>query len=134
MTVFLLTPEVRERAREVAAFARAEANWYRPGDCRLPGDIPGHVLVSGSVRAVFSWTVAPHERGLFRHLSVSVRREGRYPLPQVVWTLAHLLGFTGASPGEGGLVEDPAAAWAFDVNEEESTAVVVERVEELDGR
>ena len=36
-----------------------------------------------------------HPKGTFRHMSISVQREGRVPSPEGVWIVAQALGFTG---------------------------------------
>jgi hypothetical protein len=130
VSTFLLTGEITARAKEIAEFASKPVNWYRVGDPLIPGNVAAHVLVSGTTRAVFSWTVHPDHEGLvLRHLSVSVRREGALPLPEVVFTLAHLFGFTGANPqSEAGIVTKPAPTWQMAVNEDENTIVVQEAI------
>lgn len=129
---FFLTDAVLARAKEVVAFAEKQANWYYPGipGRTVPGDIPDHILESGTTRAVFSWTKHPeHEDIILRHMSVSVKRKGRYPRPLVVWTIAHLFGFTGAEPNDVGVVIKPAPTWKMASDETEHTVVVQESIE-----
>ena len=131
-STFRLTPAVVARAKEIVAFAEMQKNWYYPGvpGQALPGDNPEHVLKSGTTRAVFSWTRHPeHEDVILRHMSVSVQRKGRYPRPIVVWTIAHLFGFTGAEPNDVGVVIKPAPTWQMASDETKHTVVVQESIE-----
>jgi hypothetical protein len=128
MLIFPLNAEVVGFAQRIAKYSEHEDHWYRPaaGD-PPPGDRPEHVMTVGDVRAVFSWTEDPKD-GVFRHLSVSIRGEGNWPPPVLVWSLANMFGFTGANADETGVVKDRAKGWAIDVNDEEQCIVVIERV------
>jgi hypothetical protein len=50
--------------------------------------IPAAFLVTFSIET-------NHPRGTYRHMSVSVQREGRVPSRESVWMIAQALGFTG---------------------------------------
>ncbi len=114
------------RAREIVKFASQPENWYRVGETKVvPGDRSEYVLRSGTVRAVFTWTYVPKADVLFRHMTVSTNG-GRAPHPAIVWTLAHMFGFTGATLVQG-VVETPAATWVADVDPKEKCIVVQER-------
>lgn len=119
--------EAEARAKEVAAFAARPENWYKVGESTwIPGDREEYVLRSLTVRAVFSWTqVAPGD--VRRHMTISTMGP-RFPNPMVVWTLAHMFGFTGAKPNAEGLVHEPAKSWAFLPDEKEHCIVVQEKV------
>jgi len=126
---FLHMEKAQERAKEIAEYSEKSENWYKPGETTVPGDLAEHVMLNGSVRAVFCWTHVPDkDHEVRRHLSISVRGEGRYPLPPICWTLAHYFGFTGAEVGAGGLVKDPARSWAFLADEDEGCIVLQEVV------
>lgn len=127
---------VRAEVARVRAFAESSGHWYRPGSgAPAPGHDDSHVVMAGTNRAVFSWTVVPegtrgHQTGLvLRHLSVSVEGEGRYPLPLAVWTLAHHFGFTGASPDSTCLVWQQPSHWVFAPDEKEQCITVQEPIE-----
>jgi hypothetical protein len=128
MFIFPLNAEVEGYAKRIAEYAAQEDHWYRPdrGD-DSPGDHPSHVMTVGDVRAVFSWTESP-EKEVFRHLSVSLRGEDRWPPPIVVWTLARMFGFTGAEADDTGVVKRNPKGWGVDVNDEEQCIVVIEKV------
>jgi len=51
--------------------------------------IPAAYLVTFSIET-------GHPKGTFRHMSVSVQREGRVPNREAVWLIALALGFTGS--------------------------------------
>lgn len=125
----MLGPDAESEARRVREFAEKTENWYRPGPgAKVPGEDPRHVLTPGTYRAVFSWTVdqagRPH-----RHLSVSVGRPGKAPIPMVVFTIAHWLGFTGTEPDEDGIVQTFGDHWVMWMDPVENTACVSELVE-----
>ena len=82
------------------------------------------------MHATFSWTVSPKEGTVWRQLSVSVERRGRYPQPVMVWTLARYFGFLGATPDNQGLVHEKASDWGVDINQTENTLVVIQKVDE----
>jgi hypothetical protein len=78
-------------------------------------------------RVVFTITHAPeHKPQPFRHLSISVPGKD-YPNPMVVFTIAHHLGFTGAT------VEDDVATapgkWGMATDDKEHCIVVQEPYE-----
>jgi hypothetical protein len=131
-TTFVLDDGLRERCAALRRFAEQPEHWYRPGITPVPGTDRRHVVQSGDVQACFSWTVAPF--GLLRHLSVSIRawHEGHrtlYAKDEYVFTLAHLLGFTGAEPDARGIVMKPAPTWRTGMQPEEGTVVVQELIE-----
>lgn len=131
----LVLEQAAERAKEIVAYAEQPEHWYRPWlSSPVPGDLPEHVLLNGNVRAVFSWTVTPEDPAkVHRHMSVSVRAEGRFPQPAMVWTLAHYFGFTGAVVDpKSGVVLQPAPGWGFLANPEEECVVVHEVIEGVD--
>jgi len=127
MAVVLLNPKVKEWAKKIVAHAEQSDNWYRPGSGSLPGDDPAHVLHTGTVRAVFSWTSDPKTDRVYRHLSASVVGKVAFPAPEVVWTLARLFGFTGGEL-EGEAVTKPDDSWRAGINEAEKTIVLVQEV------
>lgn len=123
-SVFFMTPEVEADARRVRAHAEKPENIYRPGRMPPPGDNPAFVMMNGTYKIVFSLTQTPN--GVIRHLSVSTSAKGRLPLPVAVWTVAHLLGFTGASPDERQVVSEPGPTWGCYV-EDDAPCVVVQQ-------
>ena len=80
--------------------------------------------MTGTVRAVFSWTVI--DGGVLRHLSVSSLVGSGVPHPTIILTLAHYFGFTGAT---GAFVSEPPDDWELGIHEHEACAVVAQRVE-----
>lgn len=132
MSYFLITPELKDDLRRCREYAEAPDHWYRPGpDAVPPGDIPEHVFNSGTVRAVFSWTLIKEKT--YRHLSVSTGAPGRYPLPVVVFTLADMFGFTGGTRTEDGVVKTPAQGWGMQADQQYECIVVVQEVPDLPG-
>ncbi len=126
MASVMLLDDAKARAQEVAALAEKPENWYIVGESTwVPGDRPEYVLLSGSIRAVFSWTKFP-SGDLRRHMSVSVRGP-HYPNPIVVWSLAHYFGFTGVAMDELG-VGRTHGNWAVAVDEKEHCIVVQEEI------
>lgn len=119
MGVLLISPEIRKRAAEIAAFCMRPENWYRPGpNATVPGDMPEHVLsVPPWTRVVFSWTL--HDRELFRHLSVS--NGPSTPTPREAMTIAAWVGFTGGkvaptSSDDCPVILEPGPDWHLGLN------------------
>lgn len=137
MNFFLWSKGVERAVKDVRAHAESPENWYRPGLTPPPGESPLYQVHAGTVRVVFSWTVMPPSSNpqhppagsLLRHMTVSVHGEGRYPRPEVIWTLAHHFGFTGATPDESGLCRQIAPGWVLDKDETDKCIILQEIVE-----
>ncbi len=126
MAAFIFGERLESEVRRVREHAERSANWYVAGRSRVPGDQPAHIVCSGTVRAVFSWTV--HGSAVIRHLSVSTNSSDAYPARVIVFTLAHLFGFVGGEPTAEGLVPTAAAGWKYAVNEDDGCVVVFETI------
>lgn len=130
MRRLLIDDALREACSRLRAHAHDPAHWYRLGKSTVvPGDMPEHVLsLPEGFRVVFSVTEAPEYRPRpFRHLSVSVDGPN-YPHPIAVWTLADLLGFTGAEMTDA-VVVGPGP-WAMDIDKTEHCIVVQQPLED----
>jgi hypothetical protein len=103
--------ELELEARRIREHAEKPENYYWPDSgARAPSNDPRFVFRSGPYTFVFSLTVTAN--AIFRRLSVSTSKAGMIPQPVVVWTVAHLLGFTGAaSNAPTGVVTSPAEDW-----------------------
>lgn len=121
-----ISDETRAALGALAERAAQPANWWDPADGTIPGDIPTYVVVVGSFRVVFTWTAQRGDGHPHRHMSISTvgAPRGRVPAPPAVWTVAHMLGFTGASVDEHGVVAQPASGWALSVDPEGNCVVV----------
>ena len=131
MSYFILSPDVIESIESCRLYAEQPQHWYQVDfDERVPGEDPRHVLLSGTTKMVFSWTTKSEGDTTIvcRHLSVGVTKEGRYPPPVVVWTLASYFGFTGAQRNERGFVTEPAPDWRAMPNPEQNCVVVIQVV------
>lgn len=118
MDILDMGPAFKAAVARLRAFAEARANWYYPGVQAIAGDNPGYVLDAGTLRIVFTWTVIEHE-GVFRHLSVSTRMQSpesqRLPNQIMTFTVAHLLGFTGARMS-GEVAVAPSMTWQIETS------------------
>jgi hypothetical protein len=126
--VFEIGKHIQQQAAKIAEYAADPDHWYKVGEVDwIPGDLAEYVLISGDTRAVFTWT---HIFGsLIRHMTVSVSTPKKYPTPEVVWTLAHYFGFTGAKPEDQfQLVKEPAPDWNVGINENEGCIVVQQQI------
>lgn len=134
MGAVALGPEAERAAQAVADYAARPENWYRvsadlrPVDGWVPGDRPGHVLLNGTTRVVFSFLQVEGRERPFRYMTVSTTASGGLPNPVAVFTLAHMLGFTGAEADGAGVVLRPSRTWGLDLNRIERTVVVQEEV------
>lgn len=66
-----------------------------------------------------------HPSGVARHMSMSVEREGRAPLPEAVWMVAEELGFV------GGL--ETCAVWLEDLSDGGKAVNVVQPLRSIEG-
>lgn len=131
MSMLVIDDALKAACDRVREHAHRIENWYRiPGSDWIPGDRPEHVIMTPTgQKIVFSVTFAPaHGPRPFRFLSVSTV-SGRPPHPVLVWTIADLLGFTGAER-EGDAVVGPGR-WACGVNEDEQCVIVQEPIEDV---
>lgn len=130
MSVLLMGPELREAVARVRAHAEHRGNWYEPcvGSV-VPGDTPVHTVRSGTIKAVFTWTLTQDTR-ILRHLSVSTATGGAetYPAPLAVFTIAHLFGFTGAQADDNGLVHSSPKHWTVGGVRAEQCIMVLEEL------
>lgn len=131
MVTALLLHIAEPRAKKIAAFASRPENWYRLGETtEIPGDRPEFVLMSGTIRAVFTWTRTPEDE-VFRHMSIGILGSN-LPNPTIVWTVAHMFGFTGAKIEEG-LVHEPAQNWMVGLDLQDRCIVVQEKILDFSG-
>lgn len=94
-TALIIDDAARELIHRLVAFASDPANHYRPGPgAKTPGDDPRYVVQLASYRCVFTHTRMPDMK-LFRHLSVSVKKRGKWPHPSAITMLGELFGFAG---------------------------------------
>lgn len=131
MRSLVIDDDLRVRCADVRAFAERSENWYRYGQVDwIPGDRPEYVVRTlGGYRAVFTITYAPEQRPVpFRHLTVSVEGPS-YPNPIVVWTIAKMLGFSGAEADDD-VVATPGP-WGVALDDAEHCVVVQQPVEGL---
>lgn len=128
MTVLIFGDQLEHDTQRVRRYAEQPANWYAPGVGLLPGDTEAYTLHSGTIKAVFTWTYSGPSK-ISRHLSVSTGGRGKYPSTVVVATLAHMLGFTGATADDHGVVYQlPDDGWDMGINDAEETVVIVQDV------
>jgi len=115
----VIDDEAKAKVARVVAYAMDHP--YRKGQ-PPPGDNPSHVAELDTYTAVFSFT---HARGkVFRHLTVSVPAEGKYPHPVATFTIAQLFGFTGYNDKE----PFKPGPWLVGVNHEERCVSLMEAI------
>lgn len=128
--VFILGKKTRRQLSELAARAAVPANWYRPGPgAAVPGDLAKYTEYIGTCRIAFSWTVDRTGKP-WRHLSISTYLGG-LPDPTIVFTVAEMLGFTGAVVDVHGFVTAEGAkdaGWAVHHDERANAIVVAQSV------
>ncbi len=120
MGFLILGEEFDKRIKEIVEYSQIEANWYRPGQTPIPGDVSDHVLVSGMYLAVFSYTV--FRGSVYRMLSVSCAIPGRLPSTGIVTQLAIEFGFT---PNQ--------ETWIKGISHGEGVLLVAEKVQDVEG-
>lgn len=132
--VFTIDDLVINKIREIRKYAEAPKRRYKATQYSKMslGRDPGYILSAGDVRAVFSMTqIDPGN--IYRHLSVNViyNSESHYPVAEVVYTLAHLFGFTGGKVNESGLVMEKCRDWDIETDESEKTIMVTQKISTL---
>ena len=129
---FVVDDALKEACRCLREHAEKTENWYVIGKSAwVPGDRPEYVVQTEfGFQFVFTITHVPEYSKLpYRHMTISVPG-GRYPHNLVVWTVAHLLGFTGATV-EDDIATEPGP-WGIEVNENEGCVVVGQPWESID--
>jgi hypothetical protein len=122
MRPLVIDDAARTAVAEVVAHAMQPENYYEPGSSpQPPGDDPRHIVLLNTYRAVFSITRAPDGK-LFRHLSISVPRKGKYPNEFAVLAIADLFGFTGYDGVSARIPE----GWMIGPNKDDECVVVAQ--------
>jgi len=116
---------IDERAISEAArvVGYAKDRPHHPGLDPTPGDNPNFVAHLDTYRVVF--TFDRYEGRLYRHVSVSIPEDGKYPNPIAVFHIAELFGFTGYKTLRA---HTPAQDWMVDLNEGEQSVHVIQEV------
>ena len=130
MGVLIFDERLKADIRRVRAYAERNKHWYNPdvASQKPPGDNKKHTLKTGTHRVVFSWT--RKDLQVFRHMSISTGRvAGKFPQPVSAFTMAHLLGFTGADVDEHGLVMTPGPKWQTMPRPKENCIVVIQEID-----
>lgn len=119
MRMLVVDDEARLAAHKLVEFASRPENHYRPhmqtADALAPGDDTRYVLHLGEFRCVYTMTVT--DEGTYRHLSISVPEDGRYPNPAITVEIARLFGFKG-------VLED----WMVALNPAEKCVVLLQPI------
>jgi hypothetical protein len=122
MRMLAIDDAARAAVAKVVAHAFEPENYYEPGSSpQPPGDDPRHVVLLNTYRCVFSITRAP-DRQLWRHLSISVPAQGKYPHELAVLEIANLFGFTPKWEGGPRMPE----GWMVGPNEDDECVVVAQ--------
>jgi len=109
------------RSKIALLVSYAQEHHYHPGVDPTPGDNPKFVLNLGAYRCVFTFTES-HGR-LWKHLSVSIPRKGKFPNPAAAFTLATEFGFTG---WDGVTIDKIPDGWLGDIDDERNCIVLAQ--------
>lgn len=119
-SILVIDDAGHERIRRLVTFASQPENYYRPGPLvPTPGDNSRYVVTLGTYRCVFTHTKMPDGR-LYRHLSISVKRNDRFPLPEGVEMVGKLFGF-----------EDSFATWLKHIDKDAQAIVIGQEIDVL---
>src|SRR5215471_15295322 len=108
MTALLLGPDERERLQRLRELAAAHPvdmavvmqRLQTKGGHRLHMRRMARQTICLPVDYAVTLSIETgHPCGTARHLSVSIEKDGRLPLPEAVWMIAEELGFVGALEG-----------------------------------
>ena len=128
----VLDDALKAECGRLREFAEDPKHWYLFGETDfVPGERPGYILMTDfGFRIVFTITHAPeHSPKPFRHMTISVSGKN-FPNPVAVYTLAHQLGFTGATV-KGDVVTEPGP-WALAVDDDDHCIIVQQPYEASD--
>jgi|SRR5215475_10582682 len=119
MRALFIDDEARRKVDRVIAYAMDHP--FYPGKSPTPGDIPGYVAFLNTYRCVFTFT---RTRGMiYRHLTISVPPENKYPNPVAAFLIAQLFGFTGYNDKKP---EVPGPDWMMDIRDDENCIMIVQ--------
>lgn len=128
MRAMIIGPEQKKQIEQCVAYSK---DYYYVIEKRIPvGQPPGNdfhhvVFIPDGYRCVFSFTLVDGKE-LFRHLSVSVDRAGKYPSPASAFAIAEEFGFTGYPGGEV-----PGKDWLIDVTQVDNCITLAQKIENL---
>jgi hypothetical protein len=115
-SIFALDAKGRQRIERLLRFASKPENHYRPGPgVPPPGDDSRYCVKLGTYRSVFTHTRAKGK--IFRHLSISVQRDNRYPLVEVAEVIGRLFGFEG-----------PFESWGKTIHKDTQSVVMIQEI------
>lgn len=116
MPALLLTPETRKDIDSLVEHASRPENRYKPSVSRwVPGDRKEFVrVIPVDYRLVFTLTELPNGE-VYRHMSLSVPRKGKWPNEIVTFTLATMCGFTGGKM-QNDMTVGPGSDWRVEID------------------
>jgi hypothetical protein len=130
----VIDDEDRAKVQKVINYAVKPENFYHVwsgGDTRgamPPGDNYRHCTNLDTFRCVFSFTVDHGAGKVFRHLSISIPRKGKYPHIMAAFTIAELFGFTG---WDGKTCTAMPEGWLCNIAEQDGAIVLAEEAPEI---
>lgn len=136
-TTFVIDDTTLSGIARVRKYAEDARNWRCIMNGRLELTDFSHLIHSGDVNAAFSWVMTGSD--LIRHLSVRQRGQAwsktqkHSPVsPEVAFTIAHLLGYTGAKPsGRSGMVNDCGKNWMVGTNPSDGALIVQQHIKRI---
>lgn len=114
MGLFFLSNDFRDSVESCREYAERPEHWHHLDvpDAPNPKHDSRHTLQSGDIVCTYSWICRAGQKS--RHLLVSSKKAPEKIPPAIVWTVAHLFGFTGGGPeNEQGFVHEPGANWEY---------------------
>lgn len=123
MTLRPLIIDAVARAKIAHLIEHAQEHHYHEGVDPTPGDDPAFVINLNTYRVVFTFTA--HHGKLYRHLSISVPAEGKYPNAAAAFMIAQEFGFTG---WDGRTITRAPEGWMVGMSENEECIVLGQEV------
>lgn len=129
MRALIIDDRAEAAAERVRAYASRPENLYivRDGKSsqRPPGENWQHMCRLDSYRCVFSFTKDANTGKVYRHLSISIPSEAKYPHQAAAFTIAELFGFTG---WDGRGIDSIPADWIGQVSEDEQCIILAQEI------
>lgn len=123
MRILCLDEFAQSGIRRVMRHALEPRHWYRPSkDARIPSDDPQFVThIRDGYRCVF--TITQNAGLTYRHLSISVPAEDKYPNIVAALLLAQEFGFTG---WDGKTIDTLPEGWMGNVDKSDHCIVLAQ--------
>lgn len=128
---FVVNDELIDGIGRLRLWAESPKNWKWLTNDRLELTEFSHLISSGDIEAAFAFVVTADYT--CRHLSLRLKNQMIFSqcceVPtEIAFTLANLLGYTGAVCSQSGIVVEPGSQWVVGTNPFDGALIVQQKV------